>query len=65
MIEPCDRWHATTPEIQVVNYGLALARTIARGASLDEIGAAIKRLRHAADRLDKSRGKGRRRRKGG
>jgi hypothetical protein len=49
----------------VVNYGLALARTIARGASLDEIGAAIKRLRHAADRLDKSRGKGPRRRKGG
>ena len=49
----CDRSHVSTCQRDVINYAKALRRTMAKDSStLDNIGAALKRLRLAVDRLD-------------
>lgn len=54
MAAKCDRSHVTTCQRDVINYAKALRRTMAKDSStLDDIGAAIKRLRLAVDRLAK------------
>ena len=51
-MKPCDSSHITYAEIGVINYAKSLDRKIQRG-NVDDIGAAIKRLRAAVERLEK------------
>ena len=51
-MKPCDSSHITYAEISVLNYAKSLDRKIQRG-NVDDIGAAIKRLRAAVERLEK------------
>lgn len=52
-MKPCDSSHITYAEVGVLNYAKSLNRKIKRGAGIDDIGAAIKRLRDAVERLEK------------
>ena len=50
-MKPCDSSHITYAEVEVINYAKSLDRKIRRG-DIDGIGAAIRRLRAAVNRLE-------------
>lgn len=47
----CPHVHTTYAERGVINYAKSLNRKLKRGASVDDIAAALKRLRMAVDGL--------------
>lgn len=47
----CDGWHVSTSMVEVINYAKSLDRKIQKGASVEDIGQAMRRLRTAVARL--------------